>query len=265
LAAGQAGDGRRFEHNEPLVHPALLETGHRPWPIPSGSWFMQMDWEQLLFAHWPVPPRALAEFIPPGLELETFEGDAFIGLVPFRMANVRRRYAPSLPGGGVFPELNVRTYVRAGDRPGVWFFSLDATSWLSVRLARVGFGLPYFDARMSIDVQDGWVSYAHERTHRGASPAEFRGRYRPVGAEQRAEPGTLEHFLTERYCLYAARRGRVLRSDVAHQPWPLHRAELELERNTMGDQLQLGPLGDPPLLHFAPRIRTVVWSPRRLL
>ena len=114
------------------VHPALAATGHRPWPLPTGPWFMRMAWERLAFLHWPLAPRALEGLLPPGVELETFGGDAFLGVVPFRMAGVRQRLAPPLPGTHVFPELNVRTYVTVRGRPGVWFFSLDATSPLAL-------------------------------------------------------------------------------------------------------------------------------------
>ena len=239
------------------VHPALAVTDHRPWAVPAGPWFMQMDWERLAFLHWPLAPRALEGLLPPELELETFDGDAFLGVVPFRMANVRGRVAPTLPGTGVFPELNVRTYVTAGGKPGVWFFSLDATSKLSVRLARLGFALPYFDARMSIEEDGDEVRYCHERTHRGAWPASFAGRYRPTGPALDVAPGSLEHFLTERYCLYAARGGRLLRADVAHPPWELRPAEVELERCTMADPLHLPRLGAPALVHYARHIATV--------
>lgn len=226
---------------------------------------MQMDWEELLFAHWALPPEHLRDRIPPGLELETYEGEAYLGVVPFRMNRVRARVAPSVPGMACFPELNLRTYVRAGDRPGVWFFSLDATSWLAVRLARLGFALPYFDARMSVEADTDGVRYVHERTHRGAPPAAFRGRYRPVGEVFRAAPGSLEHFLTERYCLYAARGERLLAADVAHPPWSLQLAEAEIEVNTTAEQIGLDLPRTPPRLHFSRALSTVAWKPRRLV
>jgi len=218
-----------------------------------------MDWEHLAFLHWPLAPRALDGLLPPELELETHDGDAFLGVVPFLMTNVRHRLAPTVPGTGVFPELNVRTYVTAGGKPGVWFFSLDATSRLAVRMARHFFALPYFDARMSIEEAGGEVRYRHERTHRGAWPASFTARYRPTGEPLPAAPGSLEYFLTERYCLYAARGGRLLRADVAHQPWPLQSGEVELERCSMADSLHLPRLGAPPLVHVARRVETVAW------
>lgn len=245
-----------------MAHPALATTAHRPWPLPPAPHVMQMDWEELLFAHWPVPARVLRDHIPPQLELEQFEGEAFLGLVPFRMNRVRPRVTPALPGTACFPELNVRTYVRHGERPGVWFFSLDAASWLSVRLARVGFGLPYFDARMGIEVGERGVVFRSRRVQRGAWPAEFVGEYRPTGPVSLAQPGTLEAFLVERYCLYSLRRGRLMRGEVAHPPWPLQPAEAELRVNTMASLLQCRLAGPPPLLHYSKVLATVAWAPK---
>ena len=132
----------------PVPHPALADTAHRPWPPPARSWGLAMVWHDLLFAHWPLGPQALRDLIPPDLEIDTYEGRAWLGIVPFRMSGVRVRGLPPLLGTGAFPELNVRTYVRIGERPGVWFFSLDAASPLGVRVARRVFGLPYQDAHL---------------------------------------------------------------------------------------------------------------------
>jgi uncharacterized protein YqjF (DUF2071 family) len=221
---------------------------------------MSMAWEDLLFAHWPVPADALRKLIPPGLELDRFENEAWLGVVPFRMADTRLRGLPAVPGTAAFPELNVRTYVTAGGKPGVWFFSLDAGSRLAVRTARTFFHLPYFDARMTVRANDGAVSYESVRTHRGAAAAEFRATYRPLGEIQPAGSGSIEQWLVERYCLYAAdRRGRVWRGDIHHAPWPLQRAEAEIERNTMADALSVDLPDTPPLLHFARRLDVAAW------
>jgi uncharacterized protein YqjF (DUF2071 family) len=246
---------------------------------------MAMRWHDLLFMHWPVPAAALRPLIPPGLELQTFDGTVWLGVVPFRMTGIRHRLGPPMPWASAFAELNVRTYVATpgGGHPGVWFFSLDAANPLAVRVARWQFHLPYFDARMTCraDVSSGgWggdrgkggstadpaagddvgVRYASVRTHRGAPPAEFVGRYRPAGPAVAARAGTLDHWLTERYCLYAAdRRGVVRRGDIYHDPWPLRPAEAEVERNTMADPLGVRLPDVPPVLHFARRLDVVAW------
>jgi uncharacterized protein YqjF (DUF2071 family) len=222
-----------------------------------------MRWHELLFMHWPVPHAVLRPLIPAALELDTFGGDCWIGVVPFRMAGIRARCCPPLPGTSAFAELNVRTYVTADGKPGVWFFSLDAANRLAVRAARAAFHLPYYDARMACapdkGARDG-IRYSSLRTHAGAAPAQFVARYRPAGPVFRATPGGVEHFLTERYCLYAAdRAGRVFRGDIAHEPWPLQRADAEVERNTMLSQTGLEVPDVPPLLHYAHRLDTVAW------
>lgn len=238
----------------------LAEPSHRPWPLPRWPWVMAMQWHDLLFMHWPVSPAALRPLIPPALELETFDGSAWLGVVPFWMRGVRPRLAPTMPWVSAFPELNVRTYVRAEGKQGVWFFSLDAGNPLAVQVARAAFHLPYFDAQM-VAVREGeGVYYRSVRTHPGAPPAALEVRYRPAGPVYRAAAGTLDAWLTERYCLYAAnRRGRVWRGEIHHAPWPLQPAEAELRDNRMADQLGLRLPDTAPLLHFVRRLDVVAW------
>jgi uncharacterized protein len=224
---------------------------------------MAQSWHDLLFAHWPVPESALRPHIPAGLAIDTFEGQAWLGVVPFRMSGVRLRGTPALPWLSAFPELNVRTYVVANGKPGVWFFSLDAGNALAVAIARTWFHLPYFRARMSCQERNGWIEYRSERTHRRAPNAILDGRYRASGEVFSAQPGSLEHFLTERYCLYTAdRTGRIIIGEIHHAPWPLQPAEAELTQNTMAQSLGLSLPADRPLLHFSKRQDVVVWQPR---
>jgi uncharacterized protein YqjF (DUF2071 family) len=225
---------------------------------------MRMSWHDLCFLHWRVDTSALAPLLPAGLELETFDGSAWIGVVPFHMTDVSPRGLPRLRRLADFAELNVRTYVTAGGKPGVWFFSLDATQPLAVRMARAFFHLAYVDARISSRRTGDVVRYTSVRTHLGAGVAELDVRYRPTGPPARSAPGTLEHFLTERYCLYAAsRRGQVLRQEIDHDPWPLQPAEAEVARCTMTRPLGLDLGDEPPLAHFAERLDVVAWLPRR--
>ena len=242
----------------------LREIAHRPWALPAGPWVMAQMWHDLLFAHWPVDAKALRPLLPERLQIDTFGGQAWLAVVPFRMTGVRLRVTPVLPWLSAFPELNVRTYVTRGGKPGVWFFSLDAGNSLAVAIARAWFHLPYFRARMSCVETDGWIQYQSERTHRGAPTGLLTGRYRPVGEVFSARRGTLEYFLTERYCLYAAdRRGRVIRGEIHHPPWLLQEAEAEFTGNTMAEALGIA-LISRPLLHFARRQEVLVWPPQRL-
>ncbi|MEM7357152.1 MAG: DUF2071 domain-containing protein, partial [Acidobacteriota bacterium] len=240
---------------------------HRPWPLPRRPWMMTMSWVDLLFAHWRVEPEVLRRVLPDGLELDTFEDQAYVGLVPFRMENVGPRglgWLPAkLPGPRAFAELNLRTYVRRGGKPGVWFFSLDAVDPLAVWGARTFFHLPYFHAEIDVRRRDGWVEYRSQRRDRRSAAGELKARYRPIGDASRARRGSLEHWLTERYCLYAVdRRGRVLRGDIQHYPWPLYAAEAEIEVNTVGEAFGLPLEGEALWLHFSPRLDVICWWPK---
>lgn len=258
--------GTRKARDPVTPTPSILDqVSHRPWPLPRGPWRMFMRWCDLAFLHWPVPGESLRAQLPSGLELDTYEGRAWIGIVPFRMEGVHHRWMPPIPTAAAFPELNVRTYVRGGGRAGVWFFSLDAASRLAVRGARLGFNLPYFDAEMTLRQSGGAVEYRSSRIHRGAPGAEFRARYRPAGAVHHAQPGTLEHWLTERYCLFGqSRSGRVYSVDVHHAPWPLQQAEALVERNTMARASGIPLPAAAPLVHFASALDVFAWGRTRL-
>lgn len=237
---------------------------YRPYPPPRGSWVMRQTWSDLLFAHWPVSVEALRAVVPASLPLDTFEGQTWLGVVPFRMSGVRARFAPALPGLSAFPELNVRTYVTRNGRPGVYFFSLDAAN--AVAAARILFHLPYFRAHMRLTHAGGEVAYDSVRTHRGAPPAAFHGRYASTGPAAPPPPGSLAYFLTARYCLYATDEAEtVYRAEIDHAPWPLQAAAAEIAVNTLAAAHNLALPDTPPLLHFARRLEVRVWPPRRLL
>lgn len=238
----------------------VLEVAHRPWPMPRTAWVMTQTWHDLLFAHWPVDPPALAGKIPEGLELERFDDQAWVGIVPFRMSNVAPRGVPALPWVSAFPELNVRTYVRVGDKPGVYFFSLDAANPVAVAVARALFSLPYHAASMRVDDRDGAIHYRSRR--RGRTPAALAAVYRPTGPVFTPREGSLEHFLTERYCLYTAdRRSRLRRLEIHHPPWPLQPAEADVAVNSMAQAIGIPLPAAAPRLLFARRQDVVAWWP----
>jgi uncharacterized protein YqjF (DUF2071 family) len=244
------------------MHPALQRTDHRPWPIPDGRWTWRQSWCDLLFAHWPVAVDALRPLVPDELEIQQRDGTSWVGVVPFRMEGVTRRPLPDIPGISAFPELNLRLYVERDGRPGVWFLSLDATNRLAVWTARRLFHLPYFHARIEARPDGDDIRYDSRRSGSGV---EFRARYGPRSAPYEADPGTLEHWLTERYCLYARSPARRLfRTEVHHVPWPLQRAEAIIETSELGRPFGLELAGPPALLHFARRIDVVVWPPQRV-
>ena len=237
-----------------------LAGNDRTWPLPNVPAAMRMKWLDLLFIHYPVEPEELECHLPTGLQLDTFNGQAFLGIVPFRMEDVAPRRCPSLPGISAFPELNVRTYVIANGKPGVWFFSLDATSRLAVRVARWSFHLPYMDARISSRFNDPWYEYDAVRTHRGEPPARFHAQYRATSEQFRARPGSLEFWLTARYCLYAVnRQGELLRGDIDHVPWPLQNAEAKISDMDMTSQINVQLPDVEPHLLFVSSIAVVAW------
>ncbi|MDZ7638559.1 MAG: DUF2071 domain-containing protein [Bryobacterales bacterium] len=236
-----------------------IPIAHRPWPLPARPWVMSMVWRDLAFLHWPVSVATLRPLIPEGLAIDTWDGTAWLGVVPFAMESVCPRFTPRIPPISDFPELNVRTYVTAGGKPGVWFFSLDAASALAVRTARAVFHLPYFDARIRCEAEEESVDYDSLRTHRGALAGEFRARYRPTAGPQSGCPGTIEHWLTERYCLYSAHRGKLFRGEIHHEPWPLQSAEVEIQTNSVGEIAGCPLIGSPALAHYAKRLFVQAW------
>jgi uncharacterized protein YqjF (DUF2071 family) len=241
----------------------LAQTDHRPWPHPSGAWVMAQSWSRLLFVHWPVSPDVLCPLIPANLQIDTFEGQAWIGIVPFYMSHVRAHGLPLIPGTNQFCELNVRTYVTNmadGQKAGVWFFSLDASNALAVLGARTAFHLPYYQAQMSLQQSGETVTYESKRTHQGAPAAQFSASYCPTSPVYYSKAGTLVSWLTERYCLYAADRGGYLyRGDIHHAPWPLQDAQADIQINTMTEAAGITLPDMPPLLHYAERLDVMTW------
>jgi uncharacterized protein len=218
---------------------------------PEGRFVMQQQWAHLLFLHWSWDPALIQRTLPPGLTVDTYDGKAWVGLVPFFMRNVRPAGCPAVPGISNFLELNVRTYVHdAAGRPGVWFYSLDCNQWLAVKVARTFFHLPYEHATMSarISPEDGAVDYRAQRQEVSASAGSSRFHYRLAGPTAELEPGTLEFFLLERYRLFAFQRSksRIWSGRVAHRPYRFGPAVLSAWDDTMMRLTGLDPLGRPP-------------------
>ena len=220
---------------------------------------MQQTWHDLLFAHWPLPPEALRPLVPAQFVLDTFDDRCWLGVVPFHMSGIRARGLPPLPGLSRFPELNVRTYVTHGGKPGVYFFSLDAANLPAVWAARRLYHLPYFYAAMTSQERSGSIHYS---SHRYRASAEFHGHYRPTTAARMPARGSIEHWLTERYCLHTIHRGQVYRGEIHHPPWSLQEAEAEIETNTMAAASGITLPPGKPRLHFAPRQDVLIWPIR---
>lgn len=226
---------------------------------------MQQRWNNLLFAHWPVPAAEIGALLPPTLSVDTYDGSAWVGVVPFWMDQIRYRGLPAIPGANRFPELNLRTYVRdrTKNTPGVYFFALDAANPLAVAVARAIFKLPYYWAKMSIAPEEpekptGWFRYSSRRRMSG-HPVKFEARYRSLGRP--AEKTQMEYFLTERYALFTAgHEGELFQGNIHHEPWPLEQAEAEFMRNNLPEAHGIRLPDAKPLLHYSRELLVYVWD-----
>lgn len=249
----------------------LSVVSHRPYAPPKRPWKMTQRWRDLLFAHWPVPAEELAPLVPSGLQIDTFDQTGWVGVVPFWMDRIRLRGLPRLPGASRFPELNLRTYVRERNtnRAGVYFFCLEASNPLAVALARSVFHLPYHWARMSIRPRgEREFTYQSERIL-SAKPVRFRAHYRGLGQRPQigpSAPGSIEHFLTERYCLFTTDQyGELVQAEIRHEPWPLEAAEAEIEMNDLPAAYGIQLPETAPLLHYSRELVAYIWAPEKPL
>lgn len=244
-----------------------VRTSHRPRPVPAGRWAMSQRWNDLLFAHWPVSAAQIQALLPEALQVDTFQGSAWLGVVPFWMDRIRVRGVPALPGARSFPELNLRTYVRdpqSGGR-GVYFFSLDAANLMAVAAARMFYHLPYYWAEMRLEQRSEREFGFYSRRRVSNRPVVFKARYRGLGPTRRlaeSRAGSLEYFLTERYCLFTANRmGQPMRADIHHVPWPLEEAEADIERNDLAEAIGVKLPETGPVLHYSRRLAVYIWPP----
>ncbi len=227
----------------------------RPDGKPAGT----QNWRELLFSHWTVPLDALRALVPAELELDLWDGRAYVGAVPFLMRDVKPRILPRTFALD-FLELNIRTYVHYRGRPGVYFFSLEASSWLAVKVARWGWGLPYFHATMVHAVDAGVTTFESRRKDR-ASPSHH-ARYRPGAHLGPSQPGTLAYFLLERYLLFTVKRGRVYEGQVHHVPYPAQEVELlELTDGLVAATGLPDPGRPPDVVHYAAGVDVEVFGP----
>lgn len=239
------------------------DASHRPWPIPRRPWVMAQRWNDLLFLHWPVDARQIRELVPEPLVIDLRDGAAWGSITPFRLSHLRPRWLPALPFVSRFEEVNVRTYATFGGKPGVFFFSLDASQALAVLGARAAYHLPYYYAEMRVRRVGDGVAY-RSRRYTKAAPAQLVVDYEPTGPVRAAAPGTLDHWLSERYCLYAVHDRRLYRAEIHHRPWPLQPARADIQRNTMAAAAGITLPDIAPQTAFARRLDVVIWTPERV-
>ena len=219
---------------------------------------MVQVWRDLLFAHWNLAPAAIRSLVPQQLELDTFDGSAWVSITPFHMS-VRLRGLPPFPGMLDFPELNCRTYVTVQGKPGIYFFSLDTANRAAVWGARTFYHLPYFHARMQVKKEADSISYSSKR-----ADAVWRGNYTPISAPRRAEPGSLDYFLAERYCLYTIWKGRTYRGEIHHLPWLLQDARVRIEENSIARAARIELPASPAGVSFARELKVLIWTLERI-
>ena len=220
---------------------------------------MRQYWGKLLFIHWAIEPAVLRPLIPAELSIDTFDGKAWIGVVPFTMWGIRASFLPPIPGTSAFHELNVRTYVHFKGIPGVWFFSLDAASRLAVWGARQFYYLPYFNAEMSVAKFGTAIKYHSKRKDARGAPARLETCWTIGECLAQARPGSIEFFLTERYCLYSYHQQQLYRSRIFHEPWPLQSATLDAYQSTMIGSLGIEEPKGEPVLHYAESLGVNIW------
>ncbi len=234
----------------------LEQTEHRPWSLPETEWIWRQSWLDLAFIHVPVEAEIIQSRLPEGVRVDVFDESAWLGIVPFQMSGVKRRNLPAFPFMRQFPELNLRTYVVVNDKPGVWFFSLDAASLPLVLGGRLVYGLPYYRARMKMGWENGTCRF---ESFRRSSSMNMRCQYEPTSEVFYSEAGTFEHWATERYCLYSQKRpsASVCRAEVHHAPWPMQRAEVRIDECSILSAAGFDVSLRDPVCHFSTGVDVV--------
>ena len=227
---------------------------------PNSQPLMHQNWGKLLFMHWPIDALKLRSLIPERLEIDTFDGSAWIGIIPFTMWDIRAfpPYVPPVPGLSAMHELNVRTYVHLNGTPGVWFFSLDCNSAAAVFGARKFYYLPYYNAELELHQSENRIDYTCNRTDQ--THATFRGSWNIGRPLPISEPDSLQFFLTERYCLFSEHNGELYQSRIHHLPWQLHTATLDNHQSTMIEVLRIPEPTSAPILHYAEELSVDIWA-----
>ena len=245
-----------------------IRTSFRPRPLPSGRWVLRQRWNDLLFAHWPISEARMASLLPDGLEVDTHQGMAWLGIVPFWLDRLKVRGLPALPGARRFPDLNMRTYVRDRETgtAGTYFFSIDASKLLTTTAARFLLNLPCHWAEMHMEQRSDREFSFYSRRRFTSQPVIFQARYRSMGPSSRMAEhrlGSFEHYMSERNCLFTLNRaGRLVRSNLHSIPWPLEEAQAEIEQNDLAASIGLQLPADSPVLHYSRRMALYIWKPQ---
>ncbi|MBM7643828.1 uncharacterized protein YqjF (DUF2071 family) [Scopulibacillus daqui] len=236
-----------------------MQTNHRPYPLPIRPWIMTQTWNDVFFIHWPVDFDDIRDKVPKPLYIDTFNGRAWIGIVPFHITDFKVRDIFSIPFSSAFPEINVRTYVTYNNKPGVYFFSLDAGHWMASVAARTAARLPYFFSKIDVAKKNGIITYKSSRQDTNRLDGEFEGSFSSDHTTYKSEKGSLDEWLTERYCFYTTYRNKLYRCDIHHEKWELQKAEGEILTNTLVSSQGITLPDDKPVFHYASRKKALIW------
>ncbi|MGM7723666.1 YqjF family protein [Metabacillus sp. Hm71] len=238
---------------------------HRPFPLPSKKYIMRQTWRNLLFLHWPIPLEKLRPYIPSALQVDTFNGSAWLGIILFVIEGIYPLGLSSVSLTPSFPEINVRTYVTCNGKPGIYFMSIDVENWASLKIAKNWYHLPYHSAEISFR-KEGQTFHCHSiRKGNESAPISFMGKYVPVSEVYCPKEGTLDHWLTERYCMYSSKKGvNIFCGDIHHRPWPLQKAEVEVVKNTLFTPYQFDLSEVTPIAHFSTGVDSLIWNIKKV-
>jgi uncharacterized protein len=239
----------------------MKKQEHRSWPVPSKNWIMRQTWKNVFFAHWPILPERLRPSIPSTLEIETYQQMAWLGVVIFEIEGIYFRGLSPISVVLKFPEVNLRTYVQHKEKPGVFFLSLDVANWASLSIAKRWYHLPYCKAKISYRKEGNIFHCQSVRKGNSNIPITFKGSFTPDSVSYFPEEGTIDHWLTERSCLYSQdRRGNIYCGDIHHKPWPLQKATAEISNNTLPTPFGINISEKKPILHFSNGVDTLFWN-----
>ncbi len=229
------------------------------------NWIMSQSWRNLLFIHWPIPPEILRPHIPSTLEIDTYNRSAWLGVVVLVIEGIHPRGLSSISLTPTFPEINVRTYVHYDGKPGVFFLSLDVENWASNTIAKRWYHLPYKKAAVTFR-KEGQTFYCKSvRKEKASPPFSFQVKYSPVSEVYFPKEGTLDHWLTERYCLFSSNNGsNIFCGEIQHCPWPLQKAEAEINRNTLLTRYKINSTEIQPISYFSKGVDTLFWNIKKV-
>lgn len=238
---------------------------HRPFPLPSKNWIMRQKWRNVLFLHWPIPVEKLRPHIPSSLQIDTFNGSAWLGIILFVLEGIFPFEIPSISLTPKFPEINVRTYVKYDGKPGIYFLSIDVMNWASLKIAKNWYHLPYHSSQIFFQKEEQKFHCHSIRKGNENTPISFKGKYAPVSEVYFPKEGTLDHWLIERYCLYSSNNGiNIYCGDIHHRPWPLQKAKIELVKNTLFTPFHFDLFEEKPIAHFSIGVDSLIWNIKKI-